>query len=149
MLDWTLNTPLHSATEILQSKDSDTVHELYLITACKYNRRKQTLHIKITLTSGISSTRALVNESLELPIKVSTGASDRSFYPIFSKKFDLLETLMIIFRSKKVLSAGSLCGHLVSSPPSKFPKRTFMLLGKYHVSVIKATEMFHGTRKLT
>ena len=40
MLDWTLNTPLQSATEILQSKDSDAVHELYLITACKYNRRK-------------------------------------------------------------------------------------------------------------
>ena len=51
---------------------------------------------------------------------ISTGASDRRFYPIFNKGFDHLETqkyrLLIIQRSKNVLSAGSLCGPLVPSP---------------------------------
>ena len=65
----------------------------------------------------------------------STGASDRSSYPIFNKRFDHLETLLTIHRPKKVLSAGSLCGPLVPSPQSKCPKRTFMLPQKYHVSV--------------
>ena len=65
----------------------------------------------------------------------STGASDQSFYHIFNKKFDHLETLLTIHRPKKVLSAGSLCGPLVPSPQSKCPKRTFMLPQKYHVSV--------------
>ena len=37
----------------------------------------------------------------------SAGASNRSFYPIFNKKFDHLETLLTIHRPKKVLSAGS------------------------------------------
>ena len=41
---------------------------------------------------------------------LSTGASDRSFYPIFNKKFDHLETLLTIHRPKEVLSARSLCG---------------------------------------
>ena len=36
----------------------------------------------------------------------STGASDRSFCPIFNKKFDHLETLLTIRRLKYVLSAG-------------------------------------------
>ena len=61
----------------------------------------------------------------------STGVSDRSFYPIFNKRFDHLETLL----TQKVLSAGSLCGLLVPSPQSKCPKRTFMLLQKYYASV--------------
>ena len=61
----------------------------------------------------------------------STGASDRSFYPIFNKRFDHLEILL----TQKVLSAGSLCGLLVPSPQSKCPKRTFMLPQKYHASV--------------
>ena len=65
----------------------------------------------------------------------STGVSDRSFYPIFNKRFDHLETLLTICRPKKVLSAGSLCGLLVPSPQSKCPKRTFMLPQKYHASV--------------
>ena len=65
----------------------------------------------------------------------STGASDRSFYPIFNKKFDHLETLLTIHRPKKVLSAGSLCRPLVPSPQSKCPKRTFILPQKYHASV--------------
>ena len=52
----------------------------------------------------------------------STGASGRSFYPIFNKKFDHLETLLTIHRPKKVLSAGSLCGPLVPSPQCKCPK---------------------------
>ena len=59
----------------------------------------------------------------------STGASDRSFYPIFNKRFDHLETLLTICRPKKILSAGLLCGLLVSSPqsnalkgPSCYPK---------------------------
>ena len=55
------------------------------------------------------------------------GASDRSFYPIFNKRFDYLETLLTKRRSKNVLSAGSLCGPLVPSPQSKCPKMTFML----------------------
>ena len=63
-----------------------------------------------------------------------TGASDRSFYPIFNKKFDHLETLLIIHIPKKDFSAVSLCRPLVPSPQSKCPKRTFMLPQKYHVS---------------
>ena len=65
----------------------------------------------------------------------STGASDRSFYPIFNKSFDHLEALLTIHWPKKVLSAESLCGLLVPSPQSKCPKRTFMLPQKYHASV--------------
>ena len=33
----------------------------------------------------------------------STGVSDRSFYPIFNKTFDHLETLPTIHRPKNVL----------------------------------------------
>ena len=70
-----------------------------------------------------------------LNIYHSTEARDRSFYPTFNKRFDHLEAFLIICRPKKVLSAGSLCGSLVPSPQSKYPKRTFMLPQKYHVSV--------------
>ena len=66
----------------------------------------------------------------------STGASDGSFYPIFNKRFDHLETLLTIHRTNKVLSAGSLCESLVPSPQSKCPKRTFILPQKYHASVL-------------
>ena len=65
----------------------------------------------------------------------STGASDRSFYPIFNKRFDHLEILLTICRPKNILSAGSLCGPYVPSPQSKCSKRTFMLPQTYHVSV--------------
>ena len=65
----------------------------------------------------------------------STGASYRSFYPIFNKTFYHLETLLTICRPKKVLSAGSLCGPLVPIPEFECPKRTFMLPQKYHVSI--------------
>ena len=65
----------------------------------------------------------------------STGDNDRSFYPIFNKRFDRIETLVTIHRPKKVLSAKLLCGPLVTSPQSKCPKRIFMLPQKYHVSV--------------
>ena len=65
----------------------------------------------------------------------STGASDRSFYPIFNKRFDHLETLLTICRPQKIFSAGSLCGPLVPSPQFKYPKKNFMLPQKYHVSV--------------
>ena len=75
------------------------------------------------------------SSSSNLISAISTGASDRSFYSIFNKRFDHLETLLTICRLKKVLSAGSLCGPLVPSPQSKCPKRTFMLPQKYHVSV--------------
>ena len=51
----------------------------------------------------------------------STEASDRSFYPIFNKMFDHLETMLTICRPKTVLPAGSLCGPLVPSPQSKCP----------------------------
>ena len=49
----------------------------------------------------------------------NAGAKDRSFYPIFNKRFDHLQTLLTIYRLKRVLSAGSLCGPLVLSPQSK------------------------------
>ena len=52
----------------------------------------------------------------------STGASERSFYPIYNKRFDHLETLQTIHRPKKVLSAESLCGPLVPSPSLNAPK---------------------------
>ena len=65
----------------------------------------------------------------------STGVSDRSFYPIFNKRFDQLETTLTISRLKKVFSAGSLCGPLVPSPQSKCPKRTFMSPQKYDSSI--------------
>ena len=62
-------------------------------------------------------------------LTLSTGASDRSFYLIFHKRFDQLETLLTIHRSKKVLAAGSLPGPLVLVPslntpkgPSSYPK---------------------------
>ena len=57
----------------------------------------------------------------------STGAWNRSFYPIFNKGLYHLETLLIIYRPKKGLSAGSLCGPLESSPLSTCSKRTFVL----------------------
>ena len=63
---------------------------------------------------------------LRIPL-CSTGASDRSFYPIFNKKFDHLETLLTIHRPKKVLSTGSLCGPFVPNSQSKCPKRIFIL----------------------
>ena len=65
----------------------------------------------------------------------STGASDRSFYPILNKRFDHLETLLTICRLRKVLSAGSLYWPLVPSPQSKCHTRTCMLPQKYHISV--------------
>ena len=70
-----------------------------------------------------------------LKCRNSTGASDRSFYPIFNKRFDHLETLVAICRPIKVLSAGSLCGPLVPSPPFKCPKRAFMLPQKYQSQI--------------
>ena len=60
-------------------------------------------------------------------ISISTGANDRSSYPIFNKKSGNLEALLTICRPKTVLSAGSLCGSLVPSFQSKYIKRTFML----------------------
>ena len=71
-------------------------------------------------------------QSRLLNIYHSTEARDRSFYPTFNKRFDHLEAFLTICRPKK---AGSLCGSLVPSPQSKYPKRTFMLPQKYHVSV--------------
>ena len=55
----------------------------------------------------------------------SKGASDRSFYTIFNKKFDHLEILLTIHRPKNVLSDGSLCGSLVPSSQSECTKMTF------------------------
>ena len=105
---------------------------------------KRYLHIKIIRIESILSRNFVfmnkINEWVSFIFIIiissnSTGSSDRSFYPIFNKKFDYLETLLTIHRPKKVLSAGSLCGPLVPSPQSKCPKRTFMLPQKYHVSV--------------
>ena len=66
----------------------------------------------------------------------STGASDRSFYPILNKRFDHLETLLTIYRPKNVLSAGLPCGPLVPSAQSKCSKKTFILPQKYWASVL-------------
>ena len=75
------------------------------------------------------------NDSKRFTFSISTGASRRSFYPIFNKRFDHLEALLTICRPKKFLSAGSLCGPLVPSPQPKYPKRTFNLPQRYHISV--------------
>ena len=64
-----------------------------------------------------------MGESFVQPNGYSTGASG-SFYPIFNKRFDHLETLLTIQRPKKALSAVLLCGPLVPTPQSKCPKRT-------------------------
>ena len=58
--------------------------------------------------------------------------SDRSFYPIFNKRFDHSEALLTIHRPKTFLSAGSLCGLLVSSPLLKCSKKTVILPQTYH-----------------
>ena len=94
------------------------------------------IYIYIIYTAPTSNTidKAKLKTKWEVEY-YSRGASDRSFYPIFNKTFDHLETLLTICRPKKVLSAGSLCGSLVPSPQSKCPKRTFMLPQKNHVSV--------------
>ena len=98
------------------------------------------IFLKLRTCSGsANSTNFLcfLSVSLLLPIfftrrcsPLSTGASDRSFYPIFNKKFDHLETLRTIHRPPKILSAGSLCRSLVPSS-----KRTFILSEKYYASV--------------
>ena len=59
-----------------------------------------------------------------------TGASDRSFYPIFNKRYDHLETLLTIHRPKKALPAGSLCGPLVPSPLPKCLKKDIHITPK-------------------
>ena len=48
------------------------------------------------------------NDSKRFTFSISTGASRRSFYPIFNKRFDHLEALLTIHRPKKALSAGVL-----------------------------------------
>ena len=92
-----------------------------------------------TCSDSANSTNFLcfLSVSLLLPIfftrrcsPLSTGASDRSFYLIFIKRFDHLETLRTIHRPKKIWSAGSLCRSLVPSS-----KRTFILSQKYYASV--------------
>ena len=60
----------------------------------------------------------------------TTGASDRSLYPIFNKTFDHLETLLTIHRPKEVWSAGSLCRFLVASPQSKCPPKDLHITPK-------------------
>ena len=70
-----------------------------------------------------------------LPFFSSTRGSHRSFYPIFNKGFDHLETLLQIHRPKKVLSAGSLCRPFVPSSHFKCRKRTFILPQKHQASV--------------
>ena len=106
----------------------------------------RTLFSRFFFISIYTSMKSLQNKPsyLHLHIKVfseekiidySAGASDGSFYPIFNKRFDHLETMLAIHRTKNVLSTGSLCGPLVPSPQSIFPKRTFMLPRKYHASV--------------
>ena len=56
----------------------------------------------------------------------STRASDRSFYSIFNKRIYHLETMLAIWRPKKVLSPGSLCWPLAPSPQSKCLKRIML-----------------------
>ena len=64
-----------------------------------------------------------------------TGASDRSFYPIFNKKFDHLETLLTIQIPKKEFVSWVTLRPLVPSPQPKYTKGTFILPHKYHASV--------------
>ena len=90
-----------------------------------------TEHLRTTASGNIP----LFNNVNTSSRDYSTGASNRGFYTIFNKRFDHLETLLIICTPKKVLSAGSLCGPLVPTPQSKCPKRTFLLPKKYQVSV--------------
>ena len=75
---------------------------------------------------------------------IKNGCRDGSFYPISSKRFDHLETLLTVRRPKKVSSAVSMCRPLVLSPQSKCTKKTLILLQKYHFSVT-----FHRNWKLT
>ena len=104
------------------------------MTPLKWKSGKETLLTKaIKLRDDGKATKSLTKRAIGRTN--STGASDRSFYPIFNKSFAHLETLLTICRPKKVWSAGPLCGHLEPSPPSKCPKRTFMLPQQYHVSV--------------
>ena len=80
----------------------------------------------------------------------STRASDRSFYPIFNKSFEHLETLLTIRRSKNVLSAGSQCGPQCSfsnlntpKGPSYYPKSImlqFQICYHSHVNVSQETK---------
>ena len=83
-------------------------------------------------------------------LPISTGASDRSFYSTFNKRFDHLETLLTICRPKKVFSAGLLCGPLVPSPQSKCPKRTFMcpksIMLQFQICYQSSSKMFRGKR---
>ena len=88
------------------------------------------LNIKISVTIFCPCRYFFVITLLILRL-YSTGASDRSFSPIFNKRFDHFETLLTICS----LSARSLCGSLVPSPRFKCPKRTFVLPQKYHISV--------------
>ena len=79
---------------------------------------------------------------------ISTGASDRSFYSIFNKTFDSIETLLKIHKPKKVLSDGSLCRPIVPSPQKDLriiPKVSCFSF-KY---VIIATQRFPRKQKLT
>ena len=72
---------------------------------------KHYLHIKIIRIESIISRNFVfmnnINEWVSFILIIitssnNTGASDRSFYPIFNKKFDYLETLLTILRPKKV-----------------------------------------------
>ena len=91
--------------------------------------------------------------NIRLKTFISTGASNRSFYSIFWKRFDHLETLLTIHRPKKVLSAGSLCRPLVPSlslnapkGPSYYPKSIMLQLQVCHVNASqkKKTNKFQG-----
>ena len=79
---------------------------------------KRYLHIKIIRIESILSRNFVfmnkINEWVSFIFIIiissnSTGSSDRSFYPIFNKKFDYLETLLTIHRPKKVHCAGLQC----------------------------------------
>ena len=100
-----------------------------------YCRKIETLFTKDAVSYGVLTCYYAHQIPQGEFIPWGIGASDRSFYPIFNKRFDYLETLLTICRPKKGLSARSLCAPLVPSPLSKCPKRTFMLPQKYHVSV--------------
>ena len=80
----------------------------------------------------------------------STGASDRGFYPIFSKRFDPLETLLTIHRPKKFCQLGHCAGLQCSVPnlntpkgPSSYPKSImlqFQLCYLSHLNVSQNTK---------
>ena len=78
------------------------------------------IYLSFCLDFLIMCKNSLIKE-IRLISKFATYRSQR-FYSIFNKRFDHLETLLTICRTKKVLPAGSVCGPIVSIPSLNAPK---------------------------